>query len=107
MWQWALVGVIGVLSLFGFAAYIGLVGNPAINQARGTVLSVERLDDEIELCLSEPVDAGSTYGDRRYSDVECWQGLIETRLPEPGECVVVRAQGHVSELEVKKAAGCQ
>jgi hypothetical protein len=107
MWQWALVGVVGFVSLFGFAAYIGLVGNPAISQARGTVSSVERLDDEVELCLSKPVDAGSTYGDRNYSDVECWQGLIDTRLPDVGDCVVVRAQGHVSELEVREAAGCR
>lgn len=65
----------------GFAIYIGAVGNPAIVRMRGLVSSVRPRDDEVEICIANPVDAGTTYGDREFDSLECWRGLVEDPRP--------------------------
>lgn len=106
-WAWALIGVVGLLWALGLAVDVGFIGNPAIARMRGNVSSVERVDDEVKVCVSNPIDAGSTYGDRTYSAVECWQGLVERREPHVGDCVVLQSQGESSELVVHDASGCR
>jgi hypothetical protein len=100
---WALILGAVVLWFVGFAAYVGLVGNPAIARMKGEVISVEPVDDETEICLSEPMDAGSTHGDREYDNPECRRGLLESRVPSVADCVILKSQGHVSEIEVEAA----
>ena len=90
----------------GFAVYIGAVGNPAIARMRGLVSSVQPRDDEVEICIANPVDAGTTYGDSEFDSLECWRGFVEDPRPAVGDCVVVQSQGHVSELIVESSTGC-
>jgi hypothetical protein len=102
---WALIGALCLLSLFGLATYLG-IWNPAIARMKGEVTYVRPVADETRICLSHPVDAGSTYGDHKYSGSECWSGVVEGRPPKVGDCVVLRTQGESSDLGVKPARGC-
>src|SRR4029434_6514326 len=56
---WALIGALCLLSLFGLATYLG-IWNPAIARMKGEVTYVRPVADETRICLSHPVDAGST-----------------------------------------------
>jgi len=91
--------------LAGFAVYVGAC-NPAIARVRGQVVAVEPVDDEIEICVSGPTDAGSTYGDDTFDDPECWSGVVDDELPSVGDCVTLQVQGESSRLEVEPASGC-
>lgn len=76
------------MSLAGSAVYVGAC-NPAIARVRGQVLTIEPVDDEIEICVSGPTDADSTYGDDSFDDPECWSGVVDDVLPSVGDCVTL------------------
>jgi hypothetical protein len=96
-----------LVSLLGSAGCVGSLGNPAIARMKGAVITVGPVEDETRICLSDPVDAGTTYGDRKYSDRECWSGILEgDPAPQVGDCVVLGVQGESSVLSVERAHGC-
>lgn len=94
-----------VVWLAGGAGCVGAC-NPAIARVRGEVVTVEPVDEEIEICLAGPTDAGSTYGDGTFDDPECWSGLVDNELPSVGDCVTLQIQGESSMLEVEPASDC-
>lgn len=101
----AIIGA-GVLWLLGMGVYTALIGNPAIARMKGEVVSVEPVEDHTEICLAHPVDAGSTYGDRSYAELECRNGIIAGVAPEVGECVIIESQGESSVIEVESGRLC-
>jgi hypothetical protein len=99
--------VVGVAAWgVGLAVYLGAIGNPGIARMRGVVSSIGPHDDGVEICIADPVDAGTTYGDRQFSNPECWTGVVDEPRPADGDCVVVQSQGHVSELVIEDSQGC-
>jgi hypothetical protein len=89
------------------AGCVGPFGNPYIARMKGEVMKIEPVDDETQICLSNPVDAGSTYGDRKYSERECWSGVLEVPAPEVGDCVIVGVQAETSVMSVERAHRCR
>jgi len=100
--RWLIAAVLIGLVVFVFLA----AGNPAIARIRGEVVSVDQVDERIEVCVVNPVDAGSTYGDREFDSTECWSGDVSDGLPNLGDCVVLQTQGESSVLKVTPARAC-
>lgn len=80
-----------------------------IVRRKGVVAEVRTVDgapEEVEVCLSSTVDAGSSYGDKSPSSGECLAGIPEGSVPEPGDCIVLQIQGESSMLGITPADGC-
>lgn len=83
--------------------------DPAIARRKGVVAVVRPVDDspgEVEVCLLNTVDAGSTYGDKSPSRGECLAGVPDGSIPKPRDCVVLQIQGESSMLWIEPADGC-
>jgi hypothetical protein len=105
------IAVVAVASLLVVVASVGLyqcATNPAIARMRGVVTSVTEVPDrQVEVCIRDATDAGSTYGDRNDRDSLCWDGFLEGMRPKVGDCVVLQAQGESATLKVEAATGCE
>lgn len=100
------------LGWFGVTGLLVLAGtgcNPSIARIRGEVVSVERTEETYTICLSNAVEAGSTYAkDRHLDDPECWWGSsVDGDLPSVGDCVRLTMQGESDELGVEAVTGCE
>ena len=103
--RWAWIIGTGVLVLLGMAVYAGLLGDPPIAPMKGEVVSVEPIDGRIEICLADPIDAGSTYGNRVGGEPECWSGILADPKPQAGECVIIESRGESAVIGVESAHG--
>jgi hypothetical protein len=78
--------------------------NPGVSRTKGQVVTVRKVGDETEVCVSGARDAGSSYRTNTDRIRECQRGIIKGRQPKEGECVTLRLQGESSELHVSASA---
>lgn len=78
--------IVGALSLFLVAQ-----NAEAIARVKGTVVTLAPAeDDQVEICLRDVMDAGSTYGNTDDRSSICWSGELEGSEPTIGACVVLQ-----------------
>ena len=95
--------LVGALALFLIAQ-----NSEAIARVKGTVVTVAPAeDDQVEVCLGDVVDAGSTYGNTDDRSSLCWSGELEGSEPTIGACVVLQSEGEASYLRVERSEGCR
>ena len=93
----------GAASLFLIAQ-----NSEAIARVKGTVVAITPAeDDQVEVCLRDVVDAGSTYGNTDDRSSICWSGELEGSEPTIGVCVVLQSEGEASYLRVERSEGCR